>query len=46
MAGVLLAGRGGALLLHILKAPLSRTSVLFQLMRMRPPSIATPRVLG
>ncbi|MET9914489.1 transposase family protein [Streptomyces sp. NPDC006476] len=28
MAGVLLAGRGGARLLHILKAPLSRTSVL------------------
>ncbi|MDT0484584.1 hypothetical protein [Streptomyces doebereineriae] len=46
MAGVLLAGRGGARLLHILKAPLSRTSVLFQLMRMRLPSIATPRVLG
>ncbi|MFB7090506.1 ISL3 family transposase [Streptomyces sp. NPDC056296] len=46
MAGVLLAGRGGARLLHILKAPLSRTSVLFQLMRMRLPSVATPRVLG
>ncbi|WP_411093637.1 transposase family protein [Streptomyces sp. 049-1] len=37
MAGVLLAGRGGARLLHILKAPLSRTSVLFHLMRMRLP---------
>ncbi|WP_246041299.1 hypothetical protein [Streptomyces cadmiisoli] len=46
MAGVLLAGRGGARLLHILKAPLSRTSVLFQLMRMRLPSAPTPRVLG
>ncbi|MEU7183581.1 MULTISPECIES: ISL3 family transposase [Streptomyces] len=46
MAGVLLAGRGGARLLHILKAPLSRTSVLFQLMRMRLPSVVTPRVLG
>ncbi|MFD5430429.1 ISL3 family transposase, partial [Streptomyces sp. NPDC127084] len=46
MAGVLLAGRGGARLLHILKVPLSRTSVLFQLMRMRLPSVATPRVLG
>ncbi|WP_307717974.1 ISL3 family transposase [Streptomyces sp. V4I23] len=46
MAGVMLAGRGGARLLHILKAPLSRTSVLFQLMRMRLPSAVTPRVLG
>ncbi|MEU2588984.1 transposase [Streptomyces avermitilis] len=46
MAGVLLAGRGGARLLHILKAPLSRTSVLFQLMRMQLPSSPTPRVLG
>ncbi|MEW1552276.1 ISL3 family transposase [Streptomyces tsukubensis] len=46
MAGVLLAGRGGTRLLHILKAPLSRTSVLFQLMRMRLPSVVTPRVLG
>ncbi|WP_107050097.1 ISL3 family transposase [Streptomyces bicolor] len=46
MAGVLLAGRGGARLLHILKVPLSRTSVLFQLMRMRLPPVATPRVLG
>ncbi|MFJ2828521.1 hypothetical protein ACIPC1_13215 [Streptomyces sp. NPDC087263] len=46
MAGVLLAGRGGARLLCILKTPLSRTSVLFQLMRMGLPSVATPRVLG
>ena len=46
MAGVLLAGRGGARLLRILKTPLSRTSVLFQLMRRGLPSVATPRVLG
>ncbi|MFC9083815.1 transposase [Streptomyces sp. NPDC057062] len=46
MAGVLLAGRGGARLLHILRVPLSRTSVLFQLMRLQLPSVATPRVLG
>ncbi|WP_405996113.1 transposase [Streptomyces sp. NBC_00986] len=46
MAGVLLAGRGGARLLRILKTPLSRTSVLFQLMRMGLPPVATPRVLG
>lgn len=47
-AGVLLAGRGGAWLLRILKAPLSRTSVLFQLMRMPlPPAPApTPQALG
>ncbi|MFJ8159155.1 ISL3 family transposase [Streptomyces sp. NPDC094468] len=46
MAGVLLAGRGGARLLRSLKTPLSRTSVLFQLMRMGLPAVATPRVLG
>lgn len=46
MAGVLLAGRGGARLLRFLKTPLSRTSVLFQLMRMELPPVATPRVLG
>ncbi|MEU9473698.1 ISL3 family transposase [Streptomyces avermitilis] len=46
MAGVLLAGRGGARLLHILEAPLSRTSVLFHLMRLPLPSPAVPRVLG
>lgn len=46
MAGVLLAGRGGARLLRILQAPLSRTSVLFHLMRLPLPTAATPRVLG
>ncbi|MEU5893860.1 transposase family protein [Streptomyces sp. NPDC047461] len=46
MAGVLLAGRGGARLLHIVKVQLSRTSVLFHLMRMRLPPVVTPRVLG
>ncbi|MGW1047117.1 hypothetical protein [Streptomyces sp. NPDC002547] len=46
MAGVLLAGRGGARLLQILKVPLSRTSVLFHLMRVPLPLAATPRVLG
>ncbi|MFJ2478536.1 transposase family protein, partial [Streptomyces sp. NPDC087659] len=40
MAGVLLAGRGGARLLQILKVPLSRTSVLFHLMRVPLPSAA------
>ncbi|WP_037653038.1 transposase family protein, partial [Streptomyces avermitilis] len=44
MAGVLLAGRGGARLLQILKVPLSRTSVLFHLMRLPLPAAATPRV--
>ncbi|GAA4032359.1 ISL3 family transposase [Streptomyces plumbiresistens] len=46
MAGVLLAGRGGARLLQILNVPLSRTSVLFHLMRLPLPPAATPRVLG
>lgn len=46
MAGVLLAGRGAARLLQILKVPLSRTSVLFHLMRLPLPSAAVPRVLG
>ncbi|MFG2525401.1 transposase family protein [Streptomyces sp. NPDC048527] len=46
MAGVVLAGRGGARLLRILKVPLSRTSVLFHLMRVPLPPAATPRVLG
>ncbi|MFF4020688.1 ISL3 family transposase [Streptomyces sp. NPDC001843] len=46
MAGVLLAGQGGARLLQILNVPLSRTSVLFHLMRLPLPSPATPRVLG
>jgi hypothetical protein len=46
MAGVLLAGRGGPRVLQILQVPLSRTGVLFHLMRLPPPSPATPRVLG
>ncbi|MER5699915.1 ISL3 family transposase [Streptomyces mirabilis] len=45
MAGVLLAGRGGARLLRILKM-LSRTSVLFHLMRLPLPPASTPRVPG
>lgn len=44
--GTLLAGRGGARLLRILNMPLSRTSVLFQLMRVPLPPVVTPRVLG
>ncbi|GEC07969.1 hypothetical protein SSP24_56240 [Streptomyces spinoverrucosus] len=46
MAGVLLIGRGDARLLQILKVPLSRTSVLFHLMRLPHPPRASPRVLG
>ena len=46
MVGVLLAGRGGARLLQIVNVTLSRTSVLSHLMRMPPPSAATPLVLG
>ncbi|MGI5146843.1 ISL3 family transposase [Plantactinospora sp. CA-294935] len=46
IAGVLLAGRGGARLLHLLHAGLSRTSVLSHLMRMPLPTPVTPRVLG
>ncbi|MGW7528501.1 transposase family protein [Streptomyces sp. NPDC054783] len=46
MAGVLLAGRGGARLPQILKAALSRTSVLFHLVRLSLPAAATPRGLG
>ncbi|WP_406299756.1 transposase family protein [Streptomyces sp. NBC_00150] len=46
MAAVLLAGRGGSRLLRILNVPLSRTSVLFHLMRMPLPVASTPRVLG
>ncbi|MFG1610002.1 transposase [Actinoplanes sp. NPDC049265] len=45
IAGVLLAGRGGARLLRLLNAGLSRTSVLAQLMKM-PPKPTAPRVLG
>jgi transposase len=46
IAGVLLAGRGGARLLHLLHAGLSRTSVLSHLMRIPLPTPAAPRVLG
>ena len=46
VVGILLAGRGGARLLRILNVPLSRTSVLFQLMRVPQPPVITPRVLG
>jgi hypothetical protein len=46
MPGVLLSGRGGARLLQILKTPLSRTGVLFHVMRMPLPPAPTPRVLG
>ncbi|MGW1616440.1 ISL3 family transposase [Streptomyces sp. NPDC002285] len=46
LVGILLAGRGGARLLGLLRAPLSRTSVLFHLMRAPLPLTATPRVLG
>jgi hypothetical protein len=46
IAGVMLAGRGGARLLHPLHAGLSRTSVLSHLMRIAPPTPVTPRVLG
>lgn len=41
--GVLLAGRGGSRLLMLLNAPLSRTSVLFQPMRVLLPAPVTPR---
>lgn len=44
--GVLLAERRGARLLGRLNAPLSRTSVLFQLIRVPLPTMVTPRVLG
>jgi len=46
IAGVLLAGRGGARLLHLLHAGLSRTSVLSHLMRIPLPTPVAPRVLG
>lgn len=46
MAAVLLAARGGSRLLRILNVQLSRTSVLFHLMRMPQPVVSTPRVLG
>lgn len=46
IAGVLLAGRGGARLLRLLHARLSRTSVLLHLMRTPMPPLVTPQVLG
>jgi Transposase len=46
IAGVLLAGRGGARLLRLLHAGLSRTSVLLHLMRIPLPTPVAPRVLG
>jgi transposase len=46
IAGVLLAGRGGARLLRLLHAKLSRTSVLLHLMRTPLPPLVTPQVLG
>jgi transposase len=46
LAGVLLAGRGGARLLHLLHAGLSRTSVLSHLMKIPLPTPTAPRVLG
>ncbi|WP_433300403.1 hypothetical protein ACQP2F_03000 [Actinoplanes sp. CA-030573] len=45
-AGVLLAGRGGARLLRLLHAGLSRTSVLAHLMKIPLPTPTAPRVLG
>ncbi|MDI2127602.1 ISL3 family transposase [Yinghuangia seranimata] len=44
--GVLLAGRGGARMLRVVHAGLSRTSVLFHLMRVPFPPVTAPRVLG
>ncbi|MGV9566216.1 hypothetical protein [Streptomyces sp. NPDC003480] len=44
--GILLAGRGGARLLGLLGASLSRTSVLFYLMRMSLSQVRTPAMLG
>lgn len=46
IAGVLLAGRGGARLLRLLHAGLSRTSVLLHLMRIALPPPVAPQVLG
>jgi transposase len=46
IAGVLLAGRGGARLLGLLHTSLSRTSVLAYLMRVPLPTQVAPRVLG
>ncbi|MFF8366975.1 hypothetical protein ACF05F_33915 [Rhodococcus erythropolis] len=44
--GILLAGRGGARLLGLLGASLSRTSVLFHLMHMSLSQVTTPAVPG
>lgn len=46
IVGILLADRSGARLLHILSVALSRTSVLFHLMRVPLPPAPTPRGLG
>ena len=46
IAGVLLASRGGARLLHLLHAGLSRTGVLSHLMRIPLPTPVALRVLG
>ncbi|MFD6289941.1 hypothetical protein [Streptomyces sp. NPDC060205] len=46
MVGVAFVGHGGVRFLHIVKAPLSRTGVLFDLMRMRSQSASPPRVPG
>jgi transposase len=46
IAGVLLAGRGGARLLRLVHAGLSRTSVLSHLMKIPLPTPTAPRVLG
>lgn len=46
IAGVMLAGRGGARLLHLLHAGLSRTSVLSHLLKIPLPTPTAPRVLG
>ncbi|MDX3315040.1 hypothetical protein P1S61_39495 [Streptomyces sp. ME08-AFT2] len=46
VAGVLLAGRGGARMLRDLNVTLSRSTVLSQLMGMPLPPLVTPQVLG
>lgn len=46
MAAERFTGRGGSRFLRIVNVPLSRTSVLFHLMRMPLPSTATPQVPG
>ncbi|MEU0939840.1 ISL3 family transposase [Embleya sp. NPDC005971] len=44
--GILQAGRGGARMLRVVDVALSRSTVLAQLMRIPPPPLVTPRVLG